>query len=61
MLTKSLFTELQEDTAARDEMLKIGRMYHRFSIFSEFASQDSFANAIRKLTPTLIQELNHAF
>ena len=37
--TESVITELWKDTAARDEMLKIGRLYHRFSVFTEFASQ----------------------
>ena len=59
--TKSVFSELWTDVAARDEMIKIGRMYDRYSIFTEFASQETFKEAIGRRTPTLIQELSHCF
>ena len=52
--TGSVITELWKDAAARDEMLKIGRLYHRFSVFTEFASQKSFGDAMKMRTPTLI-------
>ena len=61
VITKSLFSKIWEDPATRDVMLKIGRLYPRFTIFTEFASQDTFASALKKLTPTLTQELNNCF
>ena len=61
MQTNSAITDLWEDAAARDEMLKIGRLYPRFTIFTEFASQETFAKAIGKRSPTLINELSNCF
>jgi len=61
VITQSLFSKLWQDPATRDVMLKIGRLYPRFTIFTEFASQETFASALKKLTPTLTQELNNCF
>ena len=61
VINKSLFSSLWEDPAARDEMLKIGRLYLHFTIFTEIASQETFARALKKFTPTFIQELNKCF
>ena len=50
-----------DDPAKRDVLIKIGRLTPSFSIFSELTSQDSFQKLFQKLSPTVIEELNHCF
>jgi hypothetical protein len=45
----------------RDILIKIGQLCPHFTLFTELAHQDSFAELAKKLTPVVTEELNRCF